>query len=163
MHDGSEGKLKVEVAKEKAAEVRATVAKGKAKSMNVKAVQKMKVLKQKDKATPNDAKLVTKKEARELQNVGLMVVKVQSEEKTAKAKVKELKHKDQKHKAAENAELLKSKGKVKAANAVLKLAKTEEKRTFRKERKHHRQAVRAVRDSLRREVSVRPSSNRSQF
>jgi len=156
MHDGSEGKLKVEVAKEKAAEVKATAAKGKAKATKVKAVQKMKVLKQKDKATLNDAKLVAKKEARELQNVGLMEVKVQSEEKTAKAKVKELKHKDQKHKAAENAELLKSKGKVKAAKAVLKLAKTEEKRTFRKERKHHRQAVRAVRDSLRRKVSVKP-------
>merc|ERR1712166_1367391 len=81
MHDGSEGKLKVEVAKEKAA--------------RVNAVQKMRVLKQKDKASLNDAKLVAKKEAREFQNVGLMEVKVQSEEKTAKAKVKELKHKDQ--------------------------------------------------------------------
>ena len=163
MHDGSEGKLKVEVANEKAAEVKATAAKGKAKATKVKAVQKMKVLKQKDKATLNDAKLVAKKEARELQNVGLMEVKVQSEEKAAKAKIKELKHKDRKHKAAENAELLKSEGKVKAAKAVLKLAKTEEKQTFRKERKHHRQAVRAVRDSLRRKVSVKPGSNSSQF
>lgn len=155
MNQGSKGKVQAEVAKEKAMEVKASAAKSEAKAALVMASQKMKVMKQEDKAKLELSKQLAEKEAQEVQSLKHQELREETGMLTAKAQVKELKAKDQKHKQAEQMEMLSSKGKLKAAQSALKLAKDEEKTSLRQEKKRHRQAIRAVRDSLRRTVSVK--------